>query len=93
MNGRRRITDSHLSGDGPVQAMRQAMADAGLTPAAVDCVNAHGIATLNELDPALAPLPVSSSPQAPRSELALIFSRGFSGMNVALLVRIGGSQP
>jgi 3-oxoacyl-(acyl-carrier-protein) synthase len=51
-----------------------------------------GIATLNELDPALAPLPVSSTRQRPRSDLALICSRGFGGMNVALLVRAGGSR-
>ncbi len=52
-----------------------------------------GIATLNELDPALAPLPVSRAPQPLRSNLALICSRGFGGMNVALVVRAGASQP
>lgn len=41
-----RITDSHPSGDGPIQAMRQALADAGLTPASLDYVNAHGTSTL-----------------------------------------------
>jgi 3-oxoacyl-(acyl-carrier-protein) synthase len=41
-----RITDSHPSGDGPIQAMRQAMADAGLAPGSVDYVNAHGTSTL-----------------------------------------------
>jgi 3-oxoacyl-[acyl-carrier-protein] synthase-1 len=46
-----------------------------------------GIPTLQELDPELAPLPVSSQPQTPRSDIALILTRGFSGMNVALLVR------
>jgi 3-oxoacyl-[acyl-carrier-protein] synthase-1 len=51
-----------------------------------------GIATLNELDPALAPLPVSPHPQQPRSDLALICSRGFGGMNVALVVRAGASR-
>ncbi len=40
-----RITDSHPSGDGPIQAMHQALADAGLTPDAVDYVNAHGTST------------------------------------------------
>jgi beta-ketoacyl-acyl-carrier-protein synthase II len=40
-----RITDSHPSGDGPIQAMQQAMADAGLTSADVDYVNAHGTST------------------------------------------------
>ena len=51
-----------------------------------------GIATLNELDPALAPLTVSAQPQVPRSDLALVCSRGFGGMNVALLVRAGRSR-
>jgi len=41
-----RITDSHPSGDGPIQAMRQALAMAGLVPEAVDYVNAHGTSTL-----------------------------------------------
>ena len=40
-----RITDSHPSGDGPIQAMRWALADAGATPAEVDYVNAHGTST------------------------------------------------
>jgi 3-oxoacyl-(acyl-carrier-protein) synthase len=40
-----RITDSHPSGDGPIQAMRQALADAGVSPAEVDYVNAHGTST------------------------------------------------
>jgi 3-oxoacyl-(acyl-carrier-protein) synthase len=46
-----------------------------------------GIPTINCLDPDLAPFPVSSTPQKPRSDVALILSRGFGGMNVALLVR------
>jgi 3-oxoacyl-(acyl-carrier-protein) synthase len=41
-----RITDSHPSGDGPIQAMRQALADAGMTPESVDYVNAHGTSTV-----------------------------------------------
>lgn len=41
-----RITDSHPSGDGPIQSMQQALADAGLTPEDVDYVNAHGTSTL-----------------------------------------------
>jgi 3-oxoacyl-(acyl-carrier-protein) synthase len=40
-----RITDSHPSGSGPIQAMRQALADAGAPPEAVDYVNAHGTST------------------------------------------------
>jgi 3-oxoacyl-[acyl-carrier-protein] synthase I len=46
-----------------------------------------GIATLNFLDPQIAPFPVQSTPQQPRSDIALILCRGFGGMNVALLVR------
>lgn len=40
-----RITDSHPSGDGPIQAMRQAMRDAGAQLADVDYLNAHGTST------------------------------------------------
>jgi len=40
-----RITDSHPSGDGPIQAMRQALADAGAAIAEVDYLNAHGTST------------------------------------------------
>jgi 3-oxoacyl-(acyl-carrier-protein) synthase len=41
-----RITDSPPSGDGPIQAMQQSLADAGLNPDEVDYVNAHGTSTL-----------------------------------------------
>jgi 3-oxoacyl-(acyl-carrier-protein) synthase len=41
-----RITDSHPSGDGPIQSMRAALADAGIGPDQVDYVNAHGTSTL-----------------------------------------------
>jgi 3-oxoacyl-[acyl-carrier-protein] synthase II len=40
-----RITDSHPSGDGPIQAIRWALADAGVDPGEVDYVNAHGTST------------------------------------------------
>jgi len=40
-----RITDSHPSGDGPIQAMRQAMTDADATLADVNYLNAHGTST------------------------------------------------
>lgn len=40
-----RITDSHPSGDGPIQAMRQSLADAGLVVGDLDYVNAHGTST------------------------------------------------
>jgi len=40
-----RITDSPPDGDGPIQAMRQALANAGATLAEVDYINAHGTST------------------------------------------------
>ena len=40
-----RITDSHPSGDGPIQAMRQALADARVSPGEIDYLNAHGTST------------------------------------------------
>lgn len=40
-----RITDSPPDGDGPIQAMRQSISDAGITPAEIDYVNAHGTST------------------------------------------------
>ncbi len=41
-----RITDSHPSGDGPIQAMRWALGDAGIEPGEVDYINAHGTSTV-----------------------------------------------
>jgi 3-oxoacyl-[acyl-carrier-protein] synthase-1 len=46
-----------------------------------------GVATLRELDPDCAGVPVSASPQAPRSKIALVLCRGFGGTDAALLVR------
>jgi len=40
-----RITDSPPDGDGPIQAMRAALADAGASPEDVDYLNAHGTST------------------------------------------------
>jgi 3-oxoacyl-[acyl-carrier-protein] synthase II len=40
-----RITDSHPSGDGPIQAMQQALQSAGIFPEQVDYLNAHGTST------------------------------------------------
>jgi beta-ketoacyl-acyl-carrier-protein synthase II len=40
-----RITDSHPSGDGPIQAIRQGLASAGARPDEVDYLNAHGTST------------------------------------------------
>jgi len=41
-----RITDSHPSGDGPIQAMQQALADAHVAIEDLDYVNAHGTSTV-----------------------------------------------
>jgi beta-ketoacyl-acyl-carrier-protein synthase II len=41
-----RITDSHPSGHGPIEAMRRALADAGLAVGEIDYVNAHGTSTV-----------------------------------------------
>ena len=46
-----------------------------------------GIATLSRLDDDCGGLPVSAEAQAPRSDVALILSRGFAGTNAALVVR------
>ncbi len=40
-----RITDSPPDGDGPIQSMRAALADAGAAPGDVDYINAHGTST------------------------------------------------
>jgi 3-oxoacyl-(acyl-carrier-protein) synthase len=40
-----RITDSPPDGDGPIQSMRAAIADAGAAPEDVDYINAHGTST------------------------------------------------
>jgi len=40
-----RITDSHPSGDGPIQAIEQALRDAGAVPSDVGYLNAHGTST------------------------------------------------
>jgi 3-oxoacyl-[acyl-carrier-protein] synthase-1 len=50
-----------------------------------------GIPTLTALDPDLSPLPVSSKPQQPRNDIALVLCRGFAAMNVALIVRSASS--
>jgi 3-oxoacyl-[acyl-carrier-protein] synthase-1 len=51
-----------------------------------------GVATLRRLDPACAELPVSAQPQTPRSDVGLVLSRGFGGINAALLVRAAAGK-
>jgi len=41
-----RVTDMHEEGRGPVQAIRAALADAGLTYKDIDYINTHGTSTL-----------------------------------------------
>lgn len=48
-----------------------------------------GIATLGLPDPTLGCLPVSATPQSPRSDVAVICCRGFGGMNAVQVVRGG----
>ena len=50
-----------------------------------------GIATLRELDPDCASLPVSVEQRSARSAVGLILSRGFGGTNAALLIRAAAS--
>ena len=52
-----------------------------------------GIATLENLDPEFAPLPIMRTPQRPQSDIALVLCRGFGGMNVAILVRAVAAAP
>ena len=51
-----------------------------------------GIVTLREIDPAFAQLPASAATRTPRSDVALVLSRGFGGTNAALVVRAGPSR-
>lgn len=45
-----RITDSHPNGDGAIQAIEQALKDAGVSASDVDYINAHGTSTkMNDL--------------------------------------------
>jgi len=41
-----RITDAHPDGRGAIEAMKGALADAGVAPADVDYINAHGTSTV-----------------------------------------------
>lgn len=61
--------------------------DSVLALAALRTGEAPGIATLRERDPACAAVPVARHAQPPRSDIALVLSRGFAGTNAALLVR------
>jgi act minimal PKS chain-length factor (CLF/KS beta) len=85
----------------PVTAFKWAFGDPLAASGILDAVMAlaalrrgvvPGVATLRELDPELANLPVSAEPQAPRSDVALVLNRGFGGSNTALLLRAAASE-
>jgi 3-oxoacyl-[acyl-carrier-protein] synthase-1 len=61
--------------------------DAALALLALRDAVVPGIATLRRLDADCGEMPISSDAQRPRSNVALVLSRGFAGMNVALLLR------
>ncbi len=89
-------------GDGapPVTALKWAfghlLAASGILEAVVAIVALRagvvpGVAGLDALDPECGALPVASTARAPRSDTALVLSRGFGGTNAALLVRAAAS--
>jgi len=55
--------------------------------AALEADVVPGIATLRELDPECAGLPVSAAAQKPRSKIVLVLCRGFAGTNAAVVIR------
>ena len=61
--------------------------ESAIALAALEAGVVPGIATLREIDPVCAGLPVSRAPQAPRGPVALVLCRGFAGTNAALLLR------
>ena len=61
--------------------------DAVLALGALRRRSVPGIATLRRIDPEFAGLPVSADAQSPRTDVALVVSRGFGGTNAALLLR------
>lgn len=80
----------------PVTAFKWTFGHLMAASGIIDCVLAlaslrrgevPGIGTLGELDPVCADLAVSTTAQAPRSDVALVLGRGFAGTNAALLFR------
>jgi 3-oxoacyl-[acyl-carrier-protein] synthase I len=63
------------------------LAEAVVGLAALRAKVVPGIAPLTELDPACAPLNAAREHRAPRSDIALLLSRGFGGTNAACLFR------
>jgi 3-oxoacyl-[acyl-carrier-protein] synthase-1 len=73
-----------IAASGPIETV--------LTLTALRRGTVPGIATLRRLDPACAELPVSARHQTPRSDVGLVLSRGFGGINAALLVRAAAGK-
>jgi len=65
--------------------------EAVLTLAALRAGAVPGIATLGELDPSCRGLNASRDQRAPRSDVALLLSRGFGGTNAACVLRAARS--
>ena len=63
--------------------------DAVLAVSALRAGTVPGIAGLGAQDADAPALPVSATEQAPRSDVALVISRGFGGTNAACLLRAG----
>ena len=68
------------------------MLDSVLALEALRARTVPGLGTLREPDPAIARIPVSARAQTPRSDIALVLSRGFGGTNAALLLRAAPAQ-
>lgn len=65
--------------------------EAVLTIAALRAGAVPGIATLQEMDPACGALNAARDRRAPRSDVALLLSRGFGGTNAACVLRAARS--
>jgi 3-oxoacyl-(acyl-carrier-protein) synthase len=76
-----RITDSPPDGDGPIQAIRQSLASAGLRPEDIDYVNAHGTSTQMNDQSECAALKVVLGEHLPR--VAISSTKGCMGHLIA----------
>ena len=84
-----RVTDMHEAGRGPMGAMRGALKDAGVTPADIDYVSAHGTGTEeNDKIESLAIGGVFSgrSPQVPISSVKSMFGHLIAGAGAVELI-------
>jgi 3-oxoacyl-[acyl-carrier-protein] synthase-1 len=62
--------------------------EAVIAIAALRAGTVPGIATLDSLDPACGPLNATRNSRKPRSNIALLLSRGFGGTNAACVLRV-----